>query len=221
MDCIIDIQGFINTDKKFIIKEATVLSISENLSGHWIVTPPIPFNDLSLSAQMFNDSQTKFQHGIEWFDGDIQARKLHSNLREIARKMSTIFVYGSENSKFIENLIARKVINLENIGCEPASIYDLSTTKTSCITHGVLLRKIYQCTLTNATFYKNWILKNREKLQEYHTPSSNLPGDTLSQALCSTFDSPIDFRILKDNEYYPTPSSNQRIACDSSGCVPC
>ena len=56
MECVIDIQGFINSEKRFVPKEATVLLISENSVGHWIVKPPIAFNDLSLSAQVLNDT---------------------------------------------------------------------------------------------------------------------------------------------------------------------
>ena len=59
MECVIDIQGFINSGKKFVPKEATLLLISENSVGHWIVTPPIPFNDLSLSARVYNSIQTR------------------------------------------------------------------------------------------------------------------------------------------------------------------
>ena len=65
MECVIDIQDFIYSEKKFVPKEATIMLISENSVGHWLVTPPIPFNDLNLSAQVYNDTQTKIHHGIE------------------------------------------------------------------------------------------------------------------------------------------------------------
>ena len=139
MDCVIDIQGFKNNEKKFIIKEASVLMLSENTFGHWIVSPPSPFNDLPLSAQVYNDIQTKYRHGIEWFDGDIQSRKLHANLREITRKMSIIYVHGDENTQFIENLIARKVINLQHLGCKAA--YTFNNEKTMCNNHALLLNR--------------------------------------------------------------------------------
>ena len=166
MECVIDIQGFINSEKKFVPKESTVLLISENSVGHWIVTPPIPFNDLSLSAQVYNDIQTKLHHGIEWFDGDVQTRKLYSNLREIARQMTTIYVHGTEKANFIENIIAKKVIDLEKLGCKTAYNYDITVHKTLCSTHGILLKKIFLCTMATATFYKNWIINKRDKMQK-------------------------------------------------------
>lgn len=220
MECVIDIQGFINNDKNFVPKEATVLLISENSIGHWIVTPPTPFNDLRLSAQVHNDTQTKIHHGIEWFDGDVQARKLYSNLREIARQMTTVYVHGAENATFIENLIAKKVINLEKLGCESAHNYDLAIDKTLCITHGILLRKIYICTMANAVFYKKWILKNRSKIQEYFTPPSTIQGDTLNQAVQLTFNSSGDLSILKENEHFTTSSCSQNITSGRHGCIP-
>ena len=219
MECVIDIQGFINNEKRFVPKEATVILLSENSVGHWIVTPPIPFNDLSLSAQVYNDVQTKINHGIEWFDGDIQARKLYSNLREVARQMTTVYVHGANNANFIENLIAKKVIDLEKLVCESAHNYDLSTDKTLCITHGVLLRKIYTCTMANATFYKKWILKNRSKIQEHFTPAPTTQGDTLSQAVHVTFNSSSDLNLLRDNEYFTATPNHQNITCSGSGCI--
>lgn len=207
MECVIDIQGFINSDKKFVIKEASVLLIDENTFGHWIVTPPVAFNDLSLSAQVFNDVQTKFQHGIEWFDGDVQARKLYANLRDISRQMSTIYAHGIDNVSFIENLIARRVVNLATLGCESAHIYNLLDDKTRCITHGVLLKKYYICTLSSTQFYKNWILKNRGKIQEYFTQPSTTPRDTLHQVVDLTFNTSSELRYLTDNEHLTTPQS--------------
>ena len=183
------------------------------------MTPPIAFNDLNLSAQVFNDNQTKFLHGIEWFDGDVQARKLYSNLRDITRKMNTIYAHGKENIRFIDNVIARKVVDLSELGCESAYTYNLNSEKNVCITHGVLINKIYMCTLTSATHYKNWILKNTDRIQKYFTSSSNIGGDTLSQAIQATFNSPTDVRILKENEYFTTSPSNQRSTSSSSGCI--
>lgn len=219
MECVLDIQGFINSEKKYVIKEATVFLISENSVGHWIVTPPIPFNDLNLSAQVFNDSQTKFHHGLEWFDGDVQARKLYSNLRDLTRKMSNIYVFGEEKAFFIENLIARKVVDLEKLGCDSVYTYTFTSEKMSCITHGVLLDKFYMCTMTAAAYYKKWILKNRDKIRSYNSSSSNLDGDTLRQAVHATFNSS-DLKILKDDEYFTTSSYHQGTAGSSSGCLP-
>lgn len=219
MECVIDFQGFINSEKKFVIKEATVLLIAENTCGHWLVAPPIPFNDLSLSAQVFNDTQTKLHHGIEWFDGDVQARKLYANLREITRQMCTIFVHGTENTSFLENLIGRKVVDLEKLGCESAHNYNVDANKTLCVTHGVLLRKIFVCTMSTATFYKNWIIKNRGKIQEYFTPSSTIGRDTLSQALHATFHTPADLTTLNENEYFTTPACHQGPACGGNGSI--
>ena len=55
--------------------------------------------------------------------------------------MQSVYVHGENTACFIENLIAKKVINLEKLGCESAQNYDLAVDRTLCITHGVFTEK--------------------------------------------------------------------------------
>lgn len=96
MECVIDIQGFHNSENKFIIKEASLVLMHHNTIANWIAALLYPFSDLGLSAQIFNNAQTSFLHGLEWFDGDISSRQLYTNLRAVTRiLLRKKFMYNS------------------------------------------------------------------------------------------------------------------------------
>lgn len=190
MDCVIDIQGFRDLFNKFIIKEVAVVFLNNEAQGHWIYTPPYPFTELPLRVQMCNNLETQQCHGLEWFDGEVPSRQLYATLRDITRKVGTVYVYGSEQAKIIENLTARCVVDLTLLDC-PKNLEITATTKV-CIQHGVHLRHLYTCALSRADFYKNWLVKNYENLAVGQIPGqsqSNLQGDNTLAARVSHQDS--------------------------------
>ena len=75
--------------------------------GNWIAIPPYPFTELSTRAREYNNLETKHIHGLEWFQGDVGYRQILTNIREIARHASNIFVYGQERVKVVERITTR------------------------------------------------------------------------------------------------------------------
>ena len=55
MEIVIDIQGFRGADEKFIPKEVAVVAINAPIIGHWIITPPYPFDELPVKSRRENN----------------------------------------------------------------------------------------------------------------------------------------------------------------------
>lgn len=184
MDCVIDIQGFRDVNNKFIIKEAAVTFLNNHAQGHWVSTPPYPFTELPLKVQIHNNIQTHQVHGLEWFDGDVSSRHLHANLREVARNATTVWVFGAEKAKIIENITARCVVDLALFKC-PIETLNPELVTRSCIQHGVQLRRGYPCALARTEFYKVWLLENYDKVtvnQDLCYSHTNSQGENSSNS---------------------------------------
>ena len=150
MECVINLQGFKDSSNNFIIKEAAITFLDSNSIGNWISTPPYPFTELSLKAQVYNNHETKYIHEIEWFQGDVSHWQIHANLRELARNASSIFVRSKEKAKIVESITTRFVLDLNEAGCPAQLGYPVK-----CIHHGINLHNpLYACALAQVSFYK-------------------------------------------------------------------
>lgn len=156
MDYVIDIQGLYDRDDTFIAKEVAVLSIDKSYIGHWITAPTLNYLDLPSTVRNKNNWTTRFHHGLEWFEGDVPLRTLHANLREIARSAGIIYTRGREKAKYLQNVTAREIKNLEEVECP--SFRNLPPSEHVCWNHGLWKSPKFFCALNNAAKLKNWIV---------------------------------------------------------------
>ena len=114
MDFVIDVQGFKDANHEFLPKEVSIISLQDNVAGHWIIAPPCPYEELPEDVKSSNDYISRRMLGIQWFDGEVSLRKLRHHLYNVARKASRIYVRGDRKARYIESIMARKIINLED-----------------------------------------------------------------------------------------------------------
>ena len=114
MDYVIEIQGLRDKDNKFLSKEVAIASLQENVSGHWIINPPHTFAELPRQARVSNDYLSSKILGIHWFDGDISLRKLQHQFYNIARNADKIYVRGSDTSRFVQSMMTRSIVDIED-----------------------------------------------------------------------------------------------------------
>lgn len=173
MDYVVDIQGFYDKDDCFIAKEVAVLTPDKPYIGHWIVLPMYVFTDLPKTVRAKNNWTTRHHHGLEWFEGDVGLKTLHSNLREIIRTAGIIYTRGREKANYLQNVTAREIKNLEETECP--SFSDLPCSKQVCLHHGLLNRPKLSCALNNAAKLKEWILRDVPPAVSHIPPQSFLP----------------------------------------------
>lgn len=156
MDLVIDIQGFRDDRGQFIPKEVAVLPINfnKNFVAHFIITPPCPFQELSKPWRTQNNYLTKHHHRIEWFEGNVLGKQLHSDLREIVKNADRIYARGVDKIKFLENISAREIINLEEWADCP-SFTNLPASTEHCYLH--VFRDGSVCALNYAYRLKTWL----------------------------------------------------------------
>ena len=160
MDFVIDIQGFRDSEKKFLPKEVAITCLQKKISDHWIVQAPHSFDELPREIKETNTYLAVDVHGIHWFDGEVSIRQLHRHLYNIARVSRTIYVRGVEKARYIEALFGRRVINLEKF--KSPTFKQLNTMfpdNTRCSTHStqIFTAKKEFCALYKVNQLKKWM----------------------------------------------------------------
>lgn len=164
---IVDFQCFKNDNHELLLKEVCVLEVSTGtILLHHIVKPPFGKEYLSESKLRESRWLTKYFHGIEWTQGDIEYNALMSRLRTCLAPRSKIYVKGKEKKDFIiEHLIdtsnwydsiSKVVTDLGEIGCTSLTSLGtlLSTTTARCGHH---LHKDSRCALANTIQLRSWM----------------------------------------------------------------
>lgn len=156
MDIVIDIQGFRDLCGKFIPKEIAVVGVASPIIGHWIITPPCPFEDLPENVKRENNWLSQYYHGIEWFDGEADLEYVVLQLREIARGSRHIYTRGVEKLLYLQRLLSRNINNLEEISPAFKNLPDCGCN--CCPHHGFRQRSKFLCALRNANKLKYWLV---------------------------------------------------------------
>ncbi|XP_067210251.1 uncharacterized protein [Linepithema humile] len=159
MDIVIDIQGFCDADEKFIPKEVAVVALNSAIIGHWIMTPPYPFDDLPEKSRRENNWLSRNYHGIEWFDGETDLKCFVIQLREITRRVRYIYSRGQEKARYLRRLLSRNVYNLEGISPAFKNLPEDKESGHRCSHHGFRFCSTdkFLCALRNAGKLKRWI----------------------------------------------------------------
>ena len=160
MEIVIDIQGFRGADEKFIPKEVAVVAINAPIIGHWIITPPYPFDDLPVKSRRKNNWLSLNYHGIEWFDGETDLECFTIQLREISRQVLRIYTRGQEKAHYLRRLLSKNVYNLEGISPTFKNLPEDEECGQRCSHHGFRFRPNakFLCALRNACKLKHWIV---------------------------------------------------------------
>ena len=114
MDYVIDIQGFRDARRKFFPKEVAVVALQKDIVGHWIVQAPCYFSRLPRDIKTTNSYCSAEVHGLQWFEGDVSPRRMRRHLYAVARAARRTYVRGEEKVSYLENVIGRSIIDLEN-----------------------------------------------------------------------------------------------------------
>lgn len=158
MSWVIDIQGLFDEDKKFTPKEVAMLCLQNNTMAHWLVKPPHDFTKLSDDIKVTNNYCTTSVHSIEWYHGDISVKQLHYHLYNFAKYAKQIYVRGADKAKYLEAVVCRRVINLEDYRGPAFKKLEKNFPKvdTVCLHH---IRDLAEKRLSACALYKVHLLK--------------------------------------------------------------
>ena len=156
-DYIIDIQAFHDKEGEFLPKEIAVIGSNCNFFAHWIIKPPYNSEKIPKGILATNSYLTCFHHGIEWFDGESDLEDVLNSLREVARNSLRIYTRGVQKMEFLEKLLCRQIINLEEYSC-PSFRNLPRVNEHFCFYHG-RKREYFASALCYAYKLRVWLLK--------------------------------------------------------------
>lgn len=175
MDIIIDIQGFVGPqDGEFMPKEIALLSMDASYVGHWIIQPPVPYNDLPEDVRRLNCWLTQCLHGIEWFEGETNARKWRNLIRDITYAAGRIFVCGRNKALYLKSIVSREVYDLE--------VYTMSSSFNNpesmnffskCFLHATRKPQDSICALNKAHKLRSFLMGSKSPLDTIFRKSNN------------------------------------------------
>lgn len=164
MILIVDMQGFVDNNDRFLPKEVAVVSLDDRESiAHWVVLPSIPIQHLSAEAKAKYRWLSSHHHGITWGAGSIEYFRVVLELQKMADQANLIYVRGCEKAEFLKKYIQTKIIDLElNKGNMPFT--KMPKVRKSCYFHRMQRNSNLSCALTNALKIKQWMLEGSEQL---------------------------------------------------------
>lgn len=145
---IIDIQGFVTSNKVFTPKE--LAAFDGKKLAHYIFKPPFSFDCLPPHLKTQANYLINNHHCIRWESGFTPVHKFKDILNDITSSFDVIYVKGREKTEYLRGLTAKPIVECAEqpkISLqEPLCFYH---SKTSCV-----------CALTNVyNFYENFIMK--------------------------------------------------------------
>lgn len=139
MYLIVDIQGFRGARREFVPKEICLISIyvcgdEPKISDHWIIQEPYDKRKLSCKECRENTWLTKNHHGMLWRQGGTPWSEVLQHLCAAAALSDRILVRGKIKADFLEKILGREIINLEEDDDFP-SFDDLPSNVPVCCLH--------------------------------------------------------------------------------------
>lgn len=111
----IDVQGFKSNSNDFIAKEVAI-AFNNNDYFNFIIKPPFNFKCLSIAKQREANWLIKNYHHINWNDGSVSFNSVCKFLKANI-KHSEVYVKGKEKRKWLEEMLHKKVLDIEDVGC--------------------------------------------------------------------------------------------------------
>lgn len=158
MDIVVDIQGFRDGKENFIPKEVAIVAVNAPITGHWIIAPPYPFDDLPEKSRKENNWLSRKYHGIEWYDGETNLERFTLYLREITREVRYIYCRGHEKEHYLRRVLSRNIYNLEGISPAFKNLPEIKECKQRCSHHGLRFSPTFTCALRNVYKLKRWLI---------------------------------------------------------------
>lgn len=161
---VIDIQGFHGKNGEFLPKEIAVVGVDYTVDAHWIIKPPYRFCELGYAFSTANTYLSCHEHGIEWFDGESNLEDVYKTLRDVARRALQIYAWGSTNQKLLQQVLSRRVINLQDLHCP--SYKNLPYTNSHSCFHHTCIKEFMVCALSFAYKLRNWLKTEADPIQK-------------------------------------------------------
>jgi hypothetical protein len=154
MACVIDIQGYINSEQRLIPKEIVVCSQSKTVQ--YIVKPPKSLWQFNRKDRSLINWATHKYHYIPWYSGDTHFNEIPYLVYFEALPFKKVYTKGREKAVYLTELLAREVVDLTDLGCP-----SLRKKQTSpCANH---TEAKAHCALANAKEMLQWIATHLEK----------------------------------------------------------
>lgn len=157
MEYAVDMQGFLQPGKDFVVKELAILSLHDDNSDSkvFMFQAPYPWIRLSNKYRKINLSLEFDKHGLSWDSGKIPYTEVGNVLKENLSDAKKIYVKGDLRKKWLErfNLPVYEVTAMD---------YSQKPTRvaTICLNHNP--QRHIKCALYNVRVMKKIILENLE-----------------------------------------------------------
>lgn len=149
----VDLQGFKNSNNKFIVKEFAI--VTKEWSQVFLVKPPYPYSSLTPEEK----KQTKWierNRGIFWSEGFIDSREC-TRVIHLYLANKNVVVKGQEKIKWVKEICEIcNVVDIGDKGCPNLST--LHEKYANCNLYCMNHKK--QCALKNVICLKKWYFDN-------------------------------------------------------------
>jgi hypothetical protein len=143
-----------NSENSIILKELAIVHLDFDSSQSWIFKPPFPISQLSKTSLYATSYLSENVFGLEWMDGDVDYQEFKNIIINYTHRSSTIFTHGRTRQEFLQDILEKTVINLEELHCPKFS--SLSFPSKSCA-HPSHQYSSFRCSLKEAQCYSSFI----------------------------------------------------------------
>jgi hypothetical protein len=154
MWCVIDMQGYGNSEKKFIPKEVVVCA--ENAFTKFIISPQKNLWEYEQKDRALISWATNKYHYIPYNYGATTMDEFNYLIYFETSKYERIYAKGREKTTYLTHLLAREISDLSDSAC-PTIRRDVGPP---CRIH---TKETAHCAEANAKFMKLWIATHLEK----------------------------------------------------------
>ena len=166
MRAIIHFSAFDQTGQDdFIVKELAIVNPDSRTLQSWIFKPPFDISELPLTIQLDNDYLSSHIFGLEWSEGDVAYNDMQRVLVAYTKNIDVLFTHGHRRQQFLERLLGRTIVNLEDLHCPKSS--HLLFPATHCA-HPQHQFHTFRCALYEALCYSKYLTYH--DLSQYVTP---------------------------------------------------
>lgn len=165
----VDLQGFLDFEKNFILKELCILECRDNRFcanneqiHHYIFKPPYAWAQLTKRVREQALWLKCFHHGFSWNSGDSEYSEIDSIFNKILMREETfkpiVVVKGAEKVKWFKRLTNDifECVDMNNLGCN-INLSDLEFKKKLSTKHCNRHDSSLHCAQQNVDILHNWL----------------------------------------------------------------
>lgn len=148
MKLVVDVQGFMTSEKIFTPKELAVYNGTS--TSHYLFKAPFSIDSLPKNLQQQASWLMQNHHCIDWDEGFTPVFLFPRILRRLIRGAEFIYVKGREKAMFLRRYTKIPIIEIEG---HPA----LTPTQPACMSH---LKSLCYCALSNVYhIYNHYVME--------------------------------------------------------------